>query len=266
VTNLASRVLVVVVLAPVVLGAIYLGGWWLVAVALVAVVLGLDELYRMARPHRPLVLAGQAGGIAAVIGAHAGGPRWALAAIAATLVLAFVLAAGVAMRESATAAIAVTMLGPVWIGLGVAFLVLLRDLGPGRTGFNVLLAVVLGTWASDIFAYFGGRALGRHKLAPAISPKKTVEGFVIGLVCGVVVVWWTLYGERSISHTDAAIVGVAVCVFAPFGDLFESFLKRDLGVKDSGRLLAGHGGMLDRIDALLFAGPAAWIVLELLLA
>jgi len=262
-SNLGSRVLVVVVLAPVVLGAVYLGGWWLVAVGVVAVVLGLDELYRMARPHRPLVLAGQAGGIGAVIGAHAGGARWALAAVAATLVLAFLLAAGVAMRESATAAIAVTMLGPLWVGLGVAYLVLLRDLGPGRTGFNVLLAVLLGTWASDIFAYFGGRLLGRHRLAPAISPKKTVEGFVIGLAAGIFTTWVTLYRE-GFSNPQALLVGVGVALAAPLGDLFESFLKRDLGVKDSGTLLAGHGGVLDRIDALLFAGPAALAIVALL--
>ena len=78
------------------------------------------------------------------------------------------------------------------------------------TGFNVLLAVVLGTWASDIFAYFGGRAIGRHKLAPAISPKKTVEGFVIGLACGVVVRLVDALRRHTITHTDAAIVGVAV--------------------------------------------------------
>jgi phosphatidate cytidylyltransferase len=123
--------------------------------------------------------------------------------------------------------------------------------------------VLLGTWASDIFAYFGGRLLGRHRLAPAISPNKTVEGFVIGLAAGVFTTWVTLYRE-GFTNREALLVGAGVALAAPLGDLFESFLKRDLGVKHSGTLLAGHGGVLDRIDALLFAGPAALAIVALL--
>jgi phosphatidate cytidylyltransferase len=130
-------------------------------------------------------------------------------------------------------------------------------------GLNLVLATLLGVWASDIFAYAGGRAYGRRKLAPAISPGKTVEGFLTGLVLGTAVVWFTLYG-RAWDRARRSSSGVVVCLASPLGDLFESFLKRDLGVKDSGRTLGAHGGVLDRIDALLFAGPAAWITLDLL--
>ena len=138
-----------------------------------------------------------------------------------------------------------------------------RDTPPNDFGFNLLLAVLLGTWASDIFAYFGGRLFGRHRLAPAISPKKTVEGFVIGLVVRHLTIW--CHALRRGLHAPAGrSCGIGVALAAPLGDLFESFLKRDLGVKDSGTLLAGHGGVLDRIDALLFAFPAAWIVLDLM--
>ena len=125
--------------------------------------------------------------------------------------------------------------------------------------------MLLGTWASDIFAYFGGRFFGRRRLAPAISPKKTVEGFVIGLVFGALAVWWTLYAIED--HVDARAGGHPRHrgrAGAPFGDLFESFLKRDLGVKDSAGCWAAHGGVLDRIDAMLFAFPAAWIALDLM--
>ena len=101
-----------------------------------------------------------------------------------------------------------------------------------------MLAVLLGTWASDIFAYFGGRLFGRHRLAPAISPKKTVEGFVIGLAAGIFTTWVTLY-RQGFTNQEALLVGVGVALAAPLGDLFESFLKRDLGVKDSGTLLGG---------------------------
>ena len=122
----------------------------------------------------------------------------------------------------------------------------------------MLLACLLGTWASDIFAYFGGRLLGRRRLAPAISPNKTVEGFVIGLVFGTATAWFTLYPARALARRGARD-RVAVALAGPIGDLFESFVKRDLGVKDSGTLLAGHGGVLDRIDALLLAIPASFV-------
>jgi phosphatidate cytidylyltransferase len=263
--NLANRILVAIPLAIVALFAIYEGGWLLVAFAAVAGVLACHELYGMARPLRPMVIAGQAGTVGVILGAHASGIAWVLLPIPLTLFVTFLLAAGVAMRESATASIAVTMLGPLYIGLGLASLVLLRGLGTDRFGRDVVFAAIIGTWASDIFAYFGGRLFGRHKLAPAISPKKTVEGFAIGLGFGALAVWWTLYPHHVITHTQAAILGVVVAFASPFGDLFESFLKRDLGVKDSGTLLGGHGGVLDRIDAMLFVGPAAYITLDLML-
>ena len=264
-SNLVNRVLIAVPLAGVSLGLIWKGGWWLVVLGVVAVALGCHELYVMARTLRPMVIAGQAGAVAIVIGAHWGGPAWAVLPLPVTLLVSFLLAAAVSMRASATVSIAITMLGPLYVGLGVGSLALLRDIGSNTLGFNILLAVVLGTWASDIFAYFGGRMFGRRKLAPAISPKKTVEGFLIGLVLGALVVWWTLYAiEKHVTHTQAAILGIVVALVAPFGDLFESFLKRDLGVKDSGSLLGGHGGVLDRIDALLLAGPAAYLTLDLM--
>ncbi len=138
---------------------------------------------------------------------------------------------------------------------------LLRGLeGPNHFGFNVLLAVLIGTWASDIFAYFGGRLFGKRRLAPAISPNKTVEGFLIGLVFGTAAGWLTLY-DQHLSWLQALEVALAIALAGPLGDLFESFVKRDLNVKDSGTLLGGHGGVLDRIDALLFSSAAAYFTL-----
>ena len=132
--------------------------------------------------------------------------------------------------------------------------------GPNHFGFNVLLAVLIGTWASDIFAYFGGRLFGKRRLAPAISPNKTVEGFLIGLVFGTAAGWLTLY-DQDLTRLQALEVALAIALAGPLGDLFESFVKRDLNVKDSGTLLGGHGGVLDRIDALLFSSAAAYFTL-----
>jgi phosphatidate cytidylyltransferase len=159
----------------------------------------------------------------------------------------------------------VTVLGTAWIGLGLGCVLLLRDIP--EFGFVVALAVLLAVFADDTAAYFGGRALGRHKLAPAISPGKTWEGFVFGTLAAILVVFVTLYEDREefLTIGESLLLGVVVALAAPLGDLFESMLKRDLGVKDSGRLLAGHGGVLDRIDAILFAFPAAYFAVHALL-
>ncbi len=260
---LVNRIVVGVPLALGTLAALWVGGTPLAVVGMVFALLGLDELYRMGRRYRPIVIAGQLGGVGIVAGAHWGGPEWMLLPIPVTLLVTFLVAA-VVVGRAATASIALTMLGPCWIGLGIGYLLLLRSVGPDDDyGLNLVLATLLGVWASDIFAYFGGRTYGRRRLAPAISPGKTVEGFLTGLVLGTAVVWFTLYGQ-GVGRIEALVVGVVISLASPLGDLFESYLKRDLGVKDSGRTLGAHGGVLDRIDALLFAGPAAYIALDLL--
>jgi phosphatidate cytidylyltransferase len=251
---------VALVLAPIVLLAAWAGGRAMLALGLVAVLISLHELYSMARGLRPVPLTGYAGGAGIVVVSHTSGLDWSVAVLLGTVVATFLIAAAVSARESALVTVAVTTFGVVWIGFGVAFLVLLRDVpGPHHFGFNLLLATLLATWASDIFAYFGGRLVGRHRLAPAISPNKTVEGLLIGLAAGTFTGWVTLY-DQGLSSLDAFWVGLAIAVAGPIGDLFESFVKRDLGVKDSGTLLPGHGGLLDRVDALLFAGAAAYFV------
>ena len=264
-SDLLGRVAVAALLAPVALGCVWLGGLAMLALALIAAALALDELFRMARRLRPIPLTGFAGGLAMVVATSAGGIGWSLAVLAVSVPITFLVVAGVSPRESALGAISVTTFGALYVGGGIASLVALRGLdGPSEHfGFNLVLAVLLGTWASDIFAYFGGRLLSRHRLAPAISPNKTVEGFVIGLVACIFTTWVTLY-RQGFTNQEALLVGLGVALAAPLGDLFESFLKRDLGVKDSGTLLAGHGGVLDRIDALLFAGPAAFAIVALL--
>jgi phosphatidate cytidylyltransferase len=142
--------------------------------------------------------------------------------------------------------------------LGLGSVLLLRDLLD--YGFVASLAVLLAIFADDTAAYFGGRTLGRHKLAPAISPGKTWEGLACGTVAAIFVVFVTLYDDRDefLAIGQSLVLGLVVALAAPLGDLFESMLKRDMGVKDSGQLLGGHGGMLDRIDAILFAFPAAY--------
>jgi phosphatidate cytidylyltransferase len=256
-SSLVSRVVVTVVLLPVVLYLVWLGGWWVTGLALLGALLALHELYVMGRSLRPLVLAGYAGAILAIVGAEAGGPMWMIGGALVTLPLAFALYVVAETRQSATVAIGTTVLGVVWIAIGLGQLVLLRDL-PDH-GRLALFTVLLAVFADSSCAYLVGRAIGRHRLAPSISPGKSVEGLVAGAVAAVAVTFFALYEERDSFLTiwQALVLGLVIAAAEPLGDLFESAIKRDLNVKDSGRLLAGHGGMLDRLDALLVAGPAA---------
>jgi phosphatidate cytidylyltransferase len=259
-SQLASRLVVGAALLPVVLFVVYRGGWWLFVLALVAGLVALHELYAMTRALRPLVLGGYAGLVFTLLGAELGGMRWLVAGVVGTFVFAFLVFGVSDARPSFTGAMATTLLGVVWVAGGLALLIILRDIP--RHGQLAVLTVLLAVWADDSAAYFVGRLLGRHRMAPTISPGKTWEGFAAGTLTAVAVCFFALYQERHtfLSIWQAVTLGAAVAVAAVLGDLFESAVKRDLGVKDSGRILGGHGGMLDRIDAQLFAVPAAYVV------
>jgi phosphatidate cytidylyltransferase len=257
-SNFVSRVLVTVVAVPIVLYLVYLGGWWLFGLATVGALVALHELYVMARSLRPLVLAGYAGALAALLGAQLGGAEWMAGGLMLSILLAFLLYGIAETRQPATVTMSATVIGVAWIALGLAHLLLLRDVPVhGRLAiFTVLLAV----FADDTVAYLVGRLVGRHKMAPALSPGKTWEGFVAGTAAAIAVAFFALYDQGFLSIPESIALGAAIALAGAAGDLFESALKRDLKVKDSGRLLGGHGGMLDRIDSLLFAGVAAFYV------
>ena len=256
-TNLVNRVLIALVGLPVVLGAVWVGGWWLFGLVAIAAAIAVHEFVTMARPLRPLAPAVYVGVLLALLGAHTS-LAWMLGGTLATFLLAFVLNAFAKTRAPSTVAIGATVLGATWIGLGLGHIVLLREMHdkPRLLAFTVLITV----WAADTFAYFAGRLFGRHKLAPSLSPGKTWEGLIVGSLAGVAASFIALYDSRDTYLTiwQAVVLGLVVVVAAAAGDLFESMLKRDMELKDTGRLLGGHGGMLDRIDALLFAAPAAY--------
>jgi phosphatidate cytidylyltransferase len=258
-SSFVSRIVVAVVLLPVVLGVAYLGGWWLFALVAVAAVVSLHEYWLMARGLAPLAPAGYVGAALALVGAELSGLGWMVGGVLVTFALAFLLKAVSEARAAATAAVSSTVMGALWIGGGLAFLLLLRDLP--QHGRLALYTVLLAVWAGDTLAYFGGRLLGRHKMAPSTSPGKTWEGFVFGSAATIFVAFVAMYKQDFLSIPQSIVLGVILAVVGPLGDLFESLLKRDAGVKDSGALLGGHGGMLDRLDAFFFAAPAAYFAI-----
>lgn len=258
-TGLASRLVVTAAGLPLVLGAAWLGGWTMLVLVAVAALLALHELYRAGRAFRPLVLAGYGGTVAALLGLQLGGVAWMLGGALLTLPLAFLFVLFAETRQSVTVSISFTVLGTIWVGLGLAHLLLVR--GIPEHGRLAIFTVLLTVFATDTGAYVVGRLVGRHRMAPAISPGKSWEGFVGGAVAGLFTSFVALYKAGYVEISESLVLGAAVVLASVLGDLLESLVKRDVGIKDTGRLLGGHGGVLDRVDSLLVAGPAAYYCL-----
>jgi phosphatidate cytidylyltransferase len=208
---------------------------------------------------RPVVLAGYAGALATILGAELGGAEWALGGFLTTFGVAFVLKGISATSQPTTVSVGATVLGAGWIGLGIAHMLLIRDIPDD--GRLAALTVLLAVFAADTAAYFAGRLFGRHKLAPAVSPGKTWEGFLVGSAACVFVTWVALYESGYVTGWRSLVLGGVIALAAPIGDLFASGVKRDLRAKDFGRVLAGHGGILDRLDSVLFSAIAAYYLL-----
>jgi phosphatidate cytidylyltransferase len=256
VNPLLSRILVAIALLPAVLGLVYLGGWPLWGLAAVVAALALHEYFSLTRSLRPLVLGGYAGALAVLLGVQLGGIEWMFGGFVATLGIAFVIQGLAGTRSSATVALGTTVLGVAWIAVGLGHILLLRALP--EDGRLAVFTVLLTVFAADTVAYFAGRLFGRHKLAPVLSPGKTWEGFVAGSATALFVAFISLYQTGFVDGWRSLVLGGVIAVTSALGDLFESALKRDVRVKDSGRLLAAHGGMLDRLDSHLFAAVASF--------
>lgn len=234
-----------------------LGGIAFTAAVLAIALIGLFELYNLLAGMRPLRWAGYAGVAATISLTWLVDERERGVALGLGLCLVLSALAGLilARREEVTIRVGLTFLGAAYLGLPMALLVATREL---PNGAQAVANVLVGTWAFDTFSYFGGRAWGSRPIAPRISPSKTVEGFAAGVVGGTLSVWIAGLYMDWIGHLEAVALGVVICVVAYVGDLFESMVKRDVQVKESGRLLAGHGGVLDRFDAMLFTSVAGY--------
>jgi len=220
--------------------------------------LGLREFFLMAAQARPMQLVAYAGLVGMVAAAYLGTAFNVLMLMAAPFLLLFILAAEREDRENVTTSMAITIFGLFWIGIPMVHAVLLREL-PDH-GAALLVDVLVGTFVADTGAYAVGRLFGSHKLSPRLSPNKTIEGLVGGIVIGTLGVWCAGLYQDWLSGTDALILGAAVATMAPVGDLFESMIKRDLGKKDTGTLFGPHGGLLDRLDAVFFTVVVGYYV------
>ncbi len=243
---------------------IIVAGGWIFAVGIL--VLGfvcLHELYRMYESLRPVRLAGFLGIAGLAVGAMVGGERQVLLALVAFIPVVFLLGLALPRREGTTLTegMSITTFGVVWVGMAIAHAILLRETSHGD---GIIVDILVGTFLGDTCAYLGGRWFGTRKLAPRVSPNKTVEGLVLGFLGAVLFTWAAGLYQDWLSGTDALLLGVAVGLVAPLGDLMESAIKRDAGTKDAGTLFGAHGGALDRLDAAFFtlvAGYYVWLAL-----
>lgn len=275
-TETTQRVLVAAVGIPLAVGVVYVGGVVLAALLVVIAILAALEFYRMAdrKEAHPLPLLG-AGIAAAFVVLASYRPEAGPAGFGVLLTLGTVVVATAAIwargvEGQPLLSISTTLTGAVYTGVLLSFGLFLRHL-PGHEGAwhgtAIVFTPLLITWTSDTFAYFVGRQWGRHKLIPRVSPGKTVEG-AAGAVVGSLLVgigYAAVLGSFAtyrMSLLEGALLGLLVSVVAQVGDLAESLLKRDAGVKDSGTLLPGHGGALDRFDSLLFTLPLAYFFLR----
>jgi phosphatidate cytidylyltransferase len=222
-------------------------------------IIAMGELFTMMARVRPAALAGFITLLGMAAAALYGTQYQLVLAMAASVPITFLLTLARPRREHLAWAMAVVFLGVVWIALPIAHAVLLRELPHGGA---LMLDVLIGTFLNDTCAYFAGRAWGTRPIAPRISPKKTLEGLLGGIVGGTFFFWLFAisYQHDWFKGPDALLIGFCIALVAPLGDLFESAVKRDLEVKDSGRFFGAHGGVLDRLDGVLFAVVVAYYV------
>ena len=255
-SDLGGRILAALPAIAFALFIVGFGGWIFVAGLVVLGWICLHELFAMYEFANPSRLAGFAGMVGLLVAAHSGDQASVLGAFVACVPVVFVFCV-LQPRHAGAPGVAVTLLGLAWVGIAFAHAILLRDLPHGD---GIVIDVLVGTFVGDTGAYLGGRTFGTRRLAPAISPNKTLEGLVIGFVIGVLGVWLAGLYQDWLSGWNAVILGAAVSAAAPLGDLFESYLKRDAGAKDTGRLFGPHGGALDRLDAAMFTMVAGFYV------
>ena len=221
-------------------------------------IVALHELYSMTRSVRPVDVAGFIALLGMVVAALFGGPFHVLLALVCAFPLTYAIAVVRPWRERVSWAIAVTLFGVAWVALPLAHAVFLRELEHGGA---LVADALIGTFVGDSVALWAGRTFGRRKLAPSISPNKTWEGLLAGIVGGTVAFWgFEAAYQEFLTGGQALLIGFAVALAAPVGDLFESLVKRDLEVKDTGGFFGPHGGVLDRLDAVFFSVPVAYYV------
>jgi len=259
---LRQRILSAVIGIPIIIGFLFAGKIPFFALIVVLVLAALDEFYSMVRKEgkHPIVLLGMIGGILFCVVAMLKGES-GLLLVVTPLLLLFLIAHFLGIGINSLSDMAETFFGSLYIGMLLSYLILIR--GMNKHGTILVLILFIATWVYDIMAYAGGKAFGRIKLAPRLSPGKTWEGAIVGalsvilILAGIFFIQWFTLSQRI-------LLGLVIGIVSPLGDLAESKLKREAGVKDTSSRIPGHGGVLDRFDSLLFTAPISYYLFKMI--
>ncbi|KAF5438032.1 phosphatidate cytidylyltransferase [Candidatus Methanophagaceae archaeon] len=270
--ELSKRILVAIVGIPAILILIFLGGWYFFLLICIISLVAQWEFYEMQKKKnfQPQRINGIIAGILILLGFQTG--EWQMIGIGLVFILMSILAFEMFRHhENASTNIGVTLVGVLYLPMFLGTLIhtkLYADhiiSGVQYAGFKYIMMILVTIWICDTFAYTFGNLLGRHKLYMKVSPNKTIEGGIAGLIGSILtVVIVKIFNILPLDWFSTILIGTAIGVFGQMGDLVESWFKRDAGVKDSSALLPGHGGMLDRFDSLLFLSPIILILTILL--
>ncbi|HEY3374066.1 MAG TPA: phosphatidate cytidylyltransferase [Candidatus Aquicultor sp.] len=260
---LRERVISTLVGVPVIIACLLLGKFVFTFLIAVVATIAIDELYSMfvLRDYKPSIPLGVIGGLVVVVSALAAGSSGIITTLIAIMIIALMR---LAFAQTTIVDTALTVFGIVYVSLSLSHTVLLYTV---EYGFIGVLLVFIGTWVSDIGAYGIGSAIGKRKIAPAISANKTLEGLLAGMFTPAVVIAilfvlpWLPFAARQgmpLALIEGFTMGLLIGIAAPIGDLVESRIKREVRVKDSGVLIPGHGGFMDRFDSLMFAAVVGY--------
>lgn len=265
---IVQRIITSVIAIPVVLVFVWFGGWWAFAAAALVVVLGINELHSMMihEGYHPLIAVSLVLSLLFLVAAMF--PQLRLTFLEIGLILALLVSFPLLFfREKLEGAMidwSLTMAIALYLGWPLSLFPVLRGFQVGFSpGLWWVLTVLLGVWGFDTGAFFTGRLLGRHKLAPKISPAKSWEGVIGGLICSIAISLALSVIFLGVPWYLAIVLGILIGVAATLGDLAESLIKRQTHVKDSGHFMPGHGGILDRIDSILFAVVVVFVFMQL---
>jgi len=262
--NTFVRIVVSALTIPLILLLIYLGGFWFLALGLIIGLISFFEFADMTKKKNanPLKIAGLLSVLALIANSYfhyAGFPELLLAIVVITLLIELFRNAGSAINN-----LGATYIGIFYIGLSSVSLISIREYFPVYNNGGYLIISIFATiWICDSAAFFGGTALGKHKLFPRVSPNKSWEGAVFGFVFSIAAMIAAKYLILGfLRWQDILVIGIIVGIIGQLGDLVESLLKRDAGVKDSSNLIPGHGGIFDRFDSLLLTAPVVYLYLK----
>ena len=265
VPELVKRVATALVAAPVFLFLMWMGGWYFVLTLMLLTAVIQLEIMNMLDMEGIIIQKTMALFLGVPVLLMAIIPETAWLFILVLLLAVFLIETFSFSNSGWNRLMAVTVAG-IMVPAFFSGLLMLRNYGDNATGFILTFTLLLMVWANDIFAFFGGKSMGKHPLAPRISPSKTIEGFIWGVVGSFIalIICQLLIADYPLTWAVSIPFAVIAGLMGPAGDLAESKLKRASGIKDSSALMPGHGGMYDRFDALLFSAPASIVYFRLL--